>query len=155
MDTTAHGQPAPSSSSSSSGTRPRLDGLTGLRFFAALAVFAFHANILLVHTRFEGLRDLASPGMVGVSFFFMLSGFVLTWSWRDRPYSGYLRRRLARIVPATWVASVLALTALATRPAGLERVPTALSIPLLQSWWPDVHIDRTPLPATWSLSVEL
>jgi peptidoglycan/LPS O-acetylase OafA/YrhL len=151
MDATTDGLAA----SSSSAVRARLDGLTGLRFFAALAVFAFHANILLVHTRFEGVRDLASPGMVGVSFFFMLSGFVLTWSWRDRPYSGYMRRRLARIVPATWVASVFALTAMATRPAGLEKLPTVLSIPLLQSWWPDIHIDRSPLPATWSLSVEL
>jgi peptidoglycan/LPS O-acetylase OafA/YrhL len=135
--------------------RARLDGLTGLRFFAALAVFFFHARGLLPGKRFAAFQEAASPGMVGVSFFFILSGFVLTWSWRPRPYRSYLRRRLARIVPATWVAAVFALTALSTRPAGLERLPTVLSIPLLHSWWPSIHIDSSPLPATWSLSVEL
>ena len=135
--------------------RARLDGLTGLRFFAALAVFFFHARGLLPAKRFATFQDAASPGMVGVSFFFILSGFVLTWSWRQRPYPAYLRRRLARIVPATWVASAFALTALSTRPAGLERLPTVLSVPLLQAWWPSIHIDSAPLPATWSLSVEL
>jgi peptidoglycan/LPS O-acetylase OafA/YrhL len=137
------------------GPRARLDGLTGLRFFAALAVFAFHAKVFLVGTRFSGLFDLASPGMVGVSFFFVLSGFVLTWSWRPRPYLQYIRRRLARIVPATWVAGLFALTTLATHRDALESVPTLLSVPLLHAWWPGVHIDSTPLPATWSLSVEL
>jgi peptidoglycan/LPS O-acetylase OafA/YrhL len=135
--------------------RARLDGLTGLRFFAALAVFFFHARGLLPGPRFATFQDAASPGMVGVSFFFILSGFVLTWSWRPRPYSSYIRRRLARIVPATWVASLFALTALSTRPAGLEKLPTALSVPLLHAWWPSIHIDSSPLPATWSLSVEL
>lgn len=137
------------------GFRTRLDGLTGLRFFAALAVFAFHARGFLAGTRFETVRYVSAVGMVGVSFFFVLSGFVLTWSWRPKPYGSYLRRRLARIVPATWVASVFALCALFTRRDGLEWLPTVVSIPLLHAWWPSIHIDSTPLPASWSLSVEL
>src|SRR4051794_11942901 len=87
-----------------------LPSLTGLRFIAALAVVAWHAR----PDHIPGLlQPLFTSAQSGVAFFFLLSGFVLTWSSRrdDTPRSFYWRR-VARVVPnhvVTWlVALVLA-----------------------------------------------
>lgn len=68
----------------------RLHSLTGLRFVAAFLVFVAHSAESF---RAGDTTDLRAPwrflflGGVGVSFFFVLSGFVLTWSHceGDRP----------------------------------------------------------------------
>lgn len=62
---------------------PRLDSLTGLRFLAALAVFFYHTVTLCPPGIPKSvLSVVAAQGLVGVSFFFILSGFVLSWSHR-------------------------------------------------------------------------
>ena len=54
--------------------RPQLKYLTGLRFFAALFIFILHASDHgLIAKEFVQNFDLSKA----VSFFFMLSGFVL------------------------------------------------------------------------------
>jgi peptidoglycan/LPS O-acetylase OafA/YrhL len=85
-------------------TSTRLESLTALRWFAALAVFMLHAIGLGGHVD----RHLLGPGVTGVSFFFILSGFVLTWAYQpgDRA-SLFYRRRFARIYPAFLVALLL------------------------------------------------
>lgn len=58
--------------------RIQLSSLTGLRFFAAIGVVFYHLRIY-----FAPIGDslaIFSYGFTGVSFFFILSGFVLTWS---------------------------------------------------------------------------
>jgi peptidoglycan/LPS O-acetylase OafA/YrhL len=82
----------------------RVDSLTGFRFLAAGAVLLHHTlapTLLsqgLVHL--PGTRRLAVVGYVGVTAFFVLSGFVLAWSWDDRrTRSGFYGRRFARVWP--------------------------------------------------------
>jgi peptidoglycan/LPS O-acetylase OafA/YrhL len=88
-----------------------LPSLTGLRAIAALLVFGRHAYALLATTSLWNIaRHLFPQGNTGVSFFFILSGFVLTWSMRpdDRPLAFY-RRRFARVYPnhlLMWIAAV-------------------------------------------------
>src|SRR4051812_40535867 len=93
-------------------TRPHLPSLTGLRWFAALAVFFHHSAFAWNwnQTVTAGYSELARPGSTGVTFFYMLSGFVLAWSPpdRDTPRPFY-RRRFARIAPAYWVATLIAI----------------------------------------------
>ena len=60
----------------------RLDSLTGLRFFAAGIVFMHHSFELTTGTLREALLAVFGHGRAGVSFFFVLSGFVLAWSAR-------------------------------------------------------------------------
>jgi len=98
----------------------QLPCLTGARFVAALLVVLFH---------YGWLRPL--PGIVfdfgqqAVSFFFILSGLVLTFTYRDPiekgriGWSGFFNLRLARIVPlhvATWLIATLLYFGFAWRP---------------------------------------
>ena len=66
----------------------RLPSLTGLRWLAAFIVFCYHIGTLgVIHSPVLGPQSrteqhwetLFSQGDIGVAFFFILSGFVLTW----------------------------------------------------------------------------
>lgn len=136
------------------GQPPRLDRLTSLRFFAALAVFGFHATAFFSGTVRDILDFVFGQGRSGVTFFFILSGFVLAWSSRlgDRALSFY-RRRFARIYPAYLVALLFAAVLWALRdPAALLRGP--LTPFLLQAWVPDSNSYFAINVPAWSLSVE-
>ncbi len=139
----------------------RLPSLTGLRFPAALAVFLYHAALAIPALRL--LRDDAAAGVfgavaaqaggLGVSFFFVLSGFVLTWSARsgDRP-AAFWRRRFAKIVPNYVVAWGLAMVLFA---AVYTDAPTAvLNLFMLQVWVPDFSTYFSVDPPSWSLGAE-
>jgi peptidoglycan/LPS O-acetylase OafA/YrhL len=93
-----------------------------------------------------------------VSFFFMLSGFVLAWSHQpgDRPVRFY-RRRVARIYPAYLVAVAVGL-ALAPRILfQVDHTPigTVLAvIALVQAWSSDPAVYFAVSSPLWSLSCE-
>jgi peptidoglycan/LPS O-acetylase OafA/YrhL len=55
-----------------------IPALTSLRFFAALAVVAHHGVGLW---NFELSPFLQQFAAIGVSFFFVLSGFILVWNY--------------------------------------------------------------------------
>lgn len=136
----------------------RLDSLTGLRFFAALVVLAFHFDIIFF-ARSPSLRTapkLFDQGTVGVSFFFILSGFVLAWSHRaqDSPAS-FFRRRLARIGPlqvATWAIMLAVVTYRAPWP-GTRRA--LVSLVLLDPWSSHWTTNLAVNAPAWSLGCEL
>ncbi|BEP13590.1 acyltransferase [Acidothermaceae bacterium B102] len=134
----------------------RLDSLTGLRAFAALAVFLTHVAAVADARTQGSVHVLTRPGYVGVSFFFVLSGFVLTWSRRpgDRASSFY-RRRVSRIYPVyivTWVAAgVLAVVGVLPKSG---HVGSALGAVLLQAWIPKENVYYALNGVAWSLSAE-
>ncbi|MFJ8017163.1 acyltransferase family protein [Streptomyces sp. NPDC096339] len=137
----------------------RLQSLTGLRFLAALLVFLFHTTW---QTRFvegaagEALGDVfAHAGFHGVTFFFVLSGFVLTWSARpDDTAPRVWRRRLAKIYPNHLVtfAAAAVLMLIAADPFTVKG--TLANLFLLQAWIPDLTVPNTMNAVSWSLSVE-
>ena len=100
------------------------------------------------------LEFLFGQGRSGVTFFFILSGFVLAWSSRvdDRPLNFY-RRRFARIYPAYLVALLFAAVLWVLRdPVALLR---GLLTPfLLQAWAPDSSSYFAINVPAWSFSVE-
>src|SRR5437762_1300647 len=65
-------------------SRAQIDGLTGIRFFAALHVVIFHCTDWATSDHLL-LRRLASTGFVAVDLFFVLSGFILTYTNRGAP----------------------------------------------------------------------
>lgn len=137
-----------------SGVRaPRLDSLTGLRFLAAAMVLVHHfANFVdvpaLAWFRF---------GATGVTFFFILSGFVLTWSFTPADtLPRFYWRRAARIWPMHLVATVLAVPVFySLREISIDWPVVVASALLLHAWWPVSTTYFGGNPAAWSLSCEV
>lgn len=142
------------------GPRPRLSALTSLRFFAALHVVLFHLYALNIFAGAGFYRDLASIGYVGVSFFFILSGFILVYTYADREFTPwqFWRARFARIYPAYLFSLLFTAPTFILMCAYLpwfkahRFLSTTLVITLLQSWVPQAALAWNS-PA-WSLSVE-
>lgn len=134
-------------------TKPRrLDTLTALRAVAAFLVFVHHANANVI--RNLGLAHIANQGIAGVSFFFVLSGFVLTWSNRPDDTPGFFyRRRVARIIPLYLLAWVGGLVFSAGgKTSSMATIP---SLFLVQAWIPADRIHFAGNTVTWSLSCEM
>lgn len=137
----------------------RIDSLTGLRWWAAFFVFAFHMGVYAPLP----FQDYLHIGHTGVSFFFILSGFVLTWSASPKVSSKeFWWRRFARIWPAHIVALFLALPVFYTLSDTPEHgwiktfsIPILLlSVFLLQGFATDWSIMFSGNPAAWTLSSE-
>lgn len=136
----------------------RLPSLTGLRWIAALMVFATHAAYqpgLLPPGDGAGvfMGAVKMGGYVGVGFFFLLSGFVLTWSARetDSP-SRFWRRRFFKIYPNHLVAFLIAVGLMLL--TGREIVGWVQQLLLVHAWWPDLDVAFGVNDVSWSLSVE-
>lgn len=142
-----------------SGRRARLDSLTGLRFVAALAVFADHAGLETVFRSREAdflLTGLtASLAEAAVGFFFMLSGFVLTWSASPGDTArSFWRRRAAKILPnhvITWTAGLALLVVSGTAFRAGDMIP---SLFLVHSWIPSIPVIEGTNGPNWSLACE-
>jgi len=137
--------------------------LTALRFYAAFVVFSLHAHML------PGLGWLGHPhaelqGRLGVSVFFVLSGFIMTYvyygedRWEPtRANAGrFLIARVARIFP------LHLLTMLVCIPLGMKSTTSAVEweylpihIGLLQEWSPIGYPGPGPNKVSWTLSVEM
>ncbi|ROP36566.1 peptidoglycan/LPS O-acetylase OafA/YrhL [Saccharothrix texasensis] len=142
------------------GRNARLPSLTGLRFVAALAVFLFHVSLPFPNITLFADQDLvadvyrvfAPAGGLGVTFFFVLSGFILTWSARGGDTTPrFWRRRAAKVVPPYLVTLVIAWAVLAPE---TELWKAVVNIFMLQSWVPDVSTFWALNSPGWSLSVE-
>ncbi|WP_262506260.1 acyltransferase family protein [Streptomyces griseicoloratus] len=128
-----------------------------MRFFAALLVFCFHAsyeNLFADPDAGEAFATAFSKaGWMGVSFFFVLSGFLLTWSARDKDTArGFWRRRLFKVYPNHLLTFAAALVLLAATGGPLTgALPNLL---LIQAWIPDSDVILSVNPVAWSLSAE-
>jgi peptidoglycan/LPS O-acetylase OafA/YrhL len=121
-------------------------------------VFIFHVASVGIFTAGAVENSLVTvtktAGTIGVSFFFVLSGFVLTWSARPTDtYKSFFRRRLVKIYPnhfvTLWLA--MALFAAAFTPPGV----LVLNLLLLQAWVPRPDVFLSINGASWSLSCEI
>jgi peptidoglycan/LPS O-acetylase OafA/YrhL len=137
-----------------------LTSLTSLRFFAAFAVFVHHFNGVspgggVWHIPF--LFPYSTIGVHGVTFFFVLSGFLLTWSHKPAASKRvFYWRRIGRIYPAHLVAAALALAVFYGLGSDRTDTPSLISsLLLVQTWRPDAVPNLPGNPVTWTLSVEL
>ena len=64
--------------------RPPLPMLTSVRFLAALWVAIFHMQAMQTFFGPAWFAKLGSFGYMGVDFFFVLSGFILVYSYWGR-----------------------------------------------------------------------
>ncbi len=155
--------------SSSFSRRPNLPALTGLRAVAALLVVLFHYKYIV-----PGLGQSSEPaarviqsGFVGVSLFFVLSGFILTYTYLDDSaslrgsWSDFLFARFARVYPVYLFALLIALPIFIdislVHPVGVmklkDTIRTAFLTPLLLQGWTPKRAWMWNGPG-WSLSAE-
>ncbi|GGV30839.1 acyltransferase [Streptomyces longisporoflavus] len=138
---------------------PRVDSLTGMRFLAALAVFVHHFTGLSAHggvAHAPLLFPYSTLGANGVGFFFVLSGFLLTWGYRPGTLARlFYWRRAGRILPAHLVATIPVIWVFYL----WGGVPTddfsfVASLFLVQTWFPGVVPTLPGNGVAWTLSVE-
>ncbi len=80
--------------------------LTSLRGFAALAVVLQHFSATAQAHALHRIPSLVPHGYIAVDFFFVLSGFIMSYTYLDRftggvpgAYADFLARRVARVAP--------------------------------------------------------
>ena len=78
-----------------------LANLQALRALAAIAVVVFHFGLM------PPTSLSFTSGAAGVDLFFVLSGFIIAYS-SSRDAQHFLARRFIRIVPAYWIATIIA-----------------------------------------------
>lgn len=143
----------------------RLNSLTSLRFLAALGVFLHHFHFFS-ETDNHILKNLYSiffEGFIGVTFFYILSGFIISYSHNKYVESGsykvgeFLYNRFARLYPIHILTLVIAFFVY----MGIDNyqyidielfLANAL---LLQSFIPDFGYSFSFNGVSWSISVEM
>ncbi|MDB6138777.1 MAG: acyltransferase family protein [Verrucomicrobiaceae bacterium] len=149
-------------------SRPEpLPALTSLRFFAAALVILFH-YLPRNETNTAWYLNVINHGYVGVSFFFVLSGFILAYTGRQADFTiqktrlTFYARRIARVFPAFFIATLLQWPLFANYEHAtlsphdsLVRVllVTCLTFALVQSWFP-WSLGQLNAPS-WTISVEM
>lgn len=148
----------------------RLPALTGLRFIAALSIFALHflPDLPASASRWQGpFSALRDAGISGVPMFFALSGFILTYAYAGMradasSIKAFFIQRVARIYPIylvgmLWFAPFALYHRFTTEPASLAwtkvLVGVGVSAPLMQTWFHPMLAISWNGPG-WSLSVE-
>ncbi|EIA07719.1 acyltransferase family protein [Flavobacterium frigoris] len=141
--------------------------LTSLRFFFAFIIFTHHLTFL-GKSKASYLRwiheFILKEGFIGVSFFFILSGFILAYNYRDSILnksilkSDFYIARIARIYPVHLLCLLIAV------PITLKDVSFNLStwlaqlffnVTLTQSFIPVKYIYFSFNSPSWSISNEL
>ncbi|WP_079318992.1 acyltransferase [Microbispora sp. GKU 823] len=158
---TSSAQPANSPPAAPAPPPSRLPTLTGMRFIAAALVFLFHATVQQLFAEPGAQKTFSAVftqgGWAGVGFFFVLSGFVLAWSYRPgQPARRFWRRRLVKIYPNHLVTMVVAFVLLTlVSKVAVDHWHALYNLLLVQSWFPQLEIRGSLNGVTWSLSCEL
>lgn len=146
--------------------RPRLPAITTLRFFAALHVVLFHMRVIgILPGGPWWYQNFAGIGYVGVNFFFVLSGFILVYTYEGPHLNprNFWWARFARIYPAYLLSLIVAAPFFffALRHLDLPFYAWSkqhtfwactLTLSLLQAWAPQAALTWNSV--CWSLSVE-
>jgi peptidoglycan/LPS O-acetylase OafA/YrhL len=149
-------RPTPSSS-----PRQDLPALTSLRFGAAFMIFVLHLGEFA--PAYSGAISSAAMNQ-GVSFFFVLSGYVLTHAYGGRALdrAKFFRARFARLYP-THVATLAVILATLPLPAArFENLSPAMSVlslvskaTMTEAWFPVEGFARSWNSVSWSISAEV
>lgn len=142
-----------------------LPALTGIRFYAALAVFVSHVSLIPRMEELSANHKFFDLGRFGVSFFFLLSGFILTFNYADffrgavpaNKYWQFVWSRFSKIYPVYFVTMLMAIPIQVfspNKPIDWRAVP--IHTLLLQCWLPfskPVFYNYLNVPS-WSISCE-
>ena len=85
--------------------RVSIDNLTGVRFIAAGLVVLYHYMNSSEYVAPVFLKNIVGHGYIGVNFFYILSGYILTYNYDSSRFSNlssklnFWRARFARVYP--------------------------------------------------------
>ena len=134
-----------------------LKALTSIRFFAALHVALYH--LVRPFSKWGPLGPAMENGYSGVSFFFVLSGFILTYAHAADYERGLADKgrfwiaRLARIYPVYFVSLLVAvLLELAALRNPLHWIALAADFAMMQAW--SMRMVNFFNSGAWTLSCE-
>jgi len=144
--------------------KPALPGLTGLRSLLALTILLFHftpAGLTWSRHPSITLYPVINIGYVFVSFFFLISGFILSYNYADRPERvnavDFWMARFSRLYPVYVLTMLISIPMLMGEWAvrSKEQFWTgAIATPLLlQGFFP--HLATFWMTVTWTLSCEV
>jgi peptidoglycan/LPS O-acetylase OafA/YrhL len=138
-------------------------GLDILRCLAALMVAVFHLSywswapaesltrsVAGGGIAFPAIAPVSSLGWVGVEIFFVISGYVISYSAENASAVSFLVRRVLRLYPAAWIcatATLVAVIALGRADAGtaMEYLRT-MGLSIMGPWIDGVY---------WTLGIEI
>lgn len=126
----------------------RIVEIDSLRGLAALAVVVCH--LLFMRKEFQDFEVL---GFWGVALFFIISGYVISMTVRNRPSVGkFLLNRFSRLYPAYWF-SVIMVSAIwfITNHGKVDYGHIAANFTMLQNWMNIPDLDGV----YWTLKIEL
>ena len=140
--------------------RPVMPALTGLRAFTATNIVFFH---FWNPKWFGPLSPMMDNGYVGVNFFFLLSGFILTYNYADRLAAGqfnkatFWRTRVSRLYPVYLLGLLISYPILELewthRTHSQFFLGLSLTAIMQQGWFPNLAMFwNTP---AWTLSCEV
>jgi peptidoglycan/LPS O-acetylase OafA/YrhL len=144
--------------------KPALPALTGLRSLLAITILLFHFTPAgLTWTRHPSftLYPLINIGYVFVSFFFLISGFILSYNYAGRPQPmnalDFWMARMSRLYPVYALTMLISIPMLMTEWVVRSRTDFwmgAIATPLLmQGFFP--HLATFWMTVTWTLSCEV
>jgi len=136
--------------------------LTSLRFFFAFFVFLSHLSFAKTDNSLLNWlqRNIFFEGYLGVSFFFILSGFVLAYSYREKFLQKAITRksfylaRFARIYPLHFLTLILAIPIIYFHNS-LGISSFLINLFLLQSFIPKEDLFFSFNAPAWSISDEM
>jgi len=155
------------------GERGQIPALTGLRFFAAFFILIAHTSDWIGQFTDSHISQFISfIAMYGMPLFFVLSGFVIHYNYRNlfiekplaRAICEFAAARFARLYPLFFCFFLMAIAA-DSLPLQLYSEPNA-ALPILtyyltltQSWWYIIYGHRSIIywifSVSWSISTEM
>lgn len=143
-----------------------IKSLTGLRFVFAVFLFIHHFDIFqdLNVEGYWNVMNFFKEGYVAVDFFFILSGFVISYSYFSRVESGkisgmnFLANRIFKLWPVhilLWVLAVYLYSGKEYFWSNVTSKQFAAGLFLLQSFIPDMAYTFWGNSLSWSVSTEL
>ena len=131
-----------------------IHSLTGWRYVFAVVIFLHHYLI-------DGKSALQAGGTIGVTFFFILSGFLLAYGYKERllareiSFASFWKSRAIKLYPLH-ILCFAAIFLFSIRSFTVTDLPKAvLNLFLLQSWVPLSEYYMSYNAVSWFLSDEL
>lgn len=134
----------------------RIEQLTFSRFLAAISIVVFHFGYDVFPFNFESIAFLFKQANVGVSYFFILSGFVMIIAYgkkKEVNKKSFYVNRFARIYPVYFLALALVFVAQMLSGVQFRFFEFIINLLVVQAWVPTYALAFNG--PGWSIAVEL